>query len=206
MGEGWVYWIQVIYYLCGILTIIIAGTGIYQLKEMKSENKKNDLILKKKESLNALENFAKYIIPEINEYHKSVDKMSDQDVKKFVSGKWVKNKQKLTEKEKKVYIAEYLLKNRNTNIGMILNHLEHLSAYIESEVLDEEILKTPIAHILVKIVENNISTLLTVSEIGNAPFENLYSVYNRWEKWLKKEKLHKDKSIIESEIESLEKQ
>nr|WP_263313594.1 hypothetical protein [Mammaliicoccus sp. Marseille-Q6498] len=206
MGEGWVYWIQVIYYLCGILTIIIAGTGIYQLIEMKKENKKNDIILRKKESLNALENFAKYIIPEIDKYNESIRKLSEQDRKNFVRGKWVKENRKLTDMEKKIFLAEYIMKSRKTNIGSILNQLEHLSAYIESEVLDEEILKTPIAHILVAVVEENIATLLTSSELNSAPFKNLYAVYNRWEKWVKKEKLHKDKSIIENEIKSLENQ
>lgn len=193
--------------MLGVIGLFVAIRSYRDGKKIQSDAEKNKKI---QTSIDILKTFSTSIIPE----------MSGQDQKfKEEFSKVQKNviEQLNNEAQKeglptnidensltKDIINKILLQTKlNLKVSRTFNKLEHITIYMNYEMIEEEIVYNAIHKVFLEYVEQH-SDLLKQMTSDQVPFANIYQLTKKWQKKNKIQTIDKRRKQLDNEIRNLE--
>lgn len=205
--------LEIAYYISSMimtLTVVIAAITLFWNRKKANEEHKRSKAL---ESLKVLEVFQKEIIPKINEYEIQLEKYK---IKENLEEVFLKKNELDTILKNNLTFSDQMLAKRMYKEAIVradaggndvLNHLEHICAFVEHDICDEAILIEPISNLVIDFKERN-ETLLMLAKLSptGGEFKNLKNTYTNWKNHHKrkqrKNKINqKRKELMELQLE-----
>lgn len=185
--------LETLYFIAGIFMILTVVIAIRQLKMIQKDmNIREDRATAEK-SLEVLNDFAKNVIPDINDYQA---RLSAEEANFTTNDKYLNREFNVNfNKFDKEALAEVDVRIE-LGVGKILNYLEAMSVSINYGIAKEEVVYDPLSEAFCSFIRSEYLVISLFRSQG-VPYKHIVKLYKKWDKKKKLEDISKRERALE---------